>query len=109
MAPMDERILHEIDDTIHAKARLGIMSVLLTEQSASFTFLKSALGLTDGNLGNHVRILEEAGYITVQKAFAERKPRTTCQATEAGRKAFLEYMETLQLLFEATKHGDRAT
>ncbi len=51
------------------------------------------------------RILNQAGYITVQKAFAERKPRTTCQATEAGRKAFLEYMETLQLLFEATKQG----
>lgn len=103
---MSDDILRNIDDTIHAKARLAIMSILLLEEAATFTRLKEALHLTDGNLGAHVRALEEAGYIEVHKEFAGRKPRTTCQVTVAGRRAFRLYMEALQRLFEAARTED---
>ena len=103
---MDEGILHGIDDTIHAKARLGIMCILVAQKSATFTALKDALGLTDGNLGSHVQALEDAGYITVRKDFVKRRPRTTCEATPAGRSALLAYVDALERMFQAVRAGE---
>ena len=103
---MSDDLFHSLDDTIHAKARLAIMSILLLDGAATFGRLKEVLQLTDGNLGAHVRALEEAGYIEVKKDFWERRPRTTCAVTTAGRQAFGRYMETLQRLFEAARGED---
>jgi predicted ArsR family transcriptional regulator len=85
-----------IDDVLHARSRLGIVTVLTSRGHADFITLKSQLGLTDGNLGAHLRVLEEAGYVKVAKGFEGRKPRTTFRMTAAGRRAFANYLQGLE-------------
>ncbi len=97
---MDENSLHQLDDVIHAKARLGIMSILMSYGKADFTFLKKKLGLSDGNLGAHIRKLEEAEYIVVEKTFVRRKPRTICYPSEKGKQAYKKYIETLEKIIK---------
>ncbi len=84
-----------LDDTIHAQARLAIVAFLNGLDEASFTTLKQSLELTDGNLSVHLRRLEDAGYLEVEKAFVGRKAQTTLRLTPAGRQAFAEYVATL--------------
>ncbi|WP_394344813.1 winged helix-turn-helix domain-containing protein [Botryobacter ruber] len=74
------------------------MSVLMVEDKADFNTLKETLQLTDGNLASHLRSLEEAGYLLVEKQFVGRKPNTTYQASEEGRKAFQEHLDALEQL-----------
>ncbi|RAV19349.1 winged helix-turn-helix domain-containing protein [Paenibacillus contaminans] len=93
---MNENILDAIDDTIHAKARLGIMSLLAVHKACDFVFLRKELQMTEGNLGNHIRVLEEAGYIQVTKTFAGRRPKTICTSTELGMDMFRQYIEGLE-------------
>ncbi len=85
----------QFDPVLLSQARLGIVSVLLEREGASFSDLKSLLELTQGNLGMHLRKLEEAGYVAVEKEFVERKPLTTCRLTPKGRKAFLKHVDRL--------------
>lgn len=72
------------------------MTVLTALGSADFTTLKSQLGMTDGNLGAHLRVLEDAGYVKVAKGFEGRKPRTTCRMTATGQRAFANYLQGLE-------------
>jgi DNA-binding MarR family transcriptional regulator len=85
----------DFDPLLLSQARLGVISVLMTRPKATFPELKSLLGLTQGNLGIHLRKLEEGGYVHVSKAFVGRKPQTTAKLTAAGRKAFLQHLKTL--------------
>lgn len=86
----------DIDETFHAPARLGIMTLLIQDGSSDFATLKRSLGLTDGNLGAHIRVLEHGGYIEVEKKFEGRKPRTICRVTTSGRRAFARYLDALE-------------
>lgn len=88
----------QLDDLIHSRIRLAVMAVLASVERAEFTFLRDKVNATDGNLGSHLRKLEEAGYITVAKRFAERKPVTDYALTPAGRAAFQAYLERLAAL-----------
>lgn len=88
----------DLDEVIHAPPRLGIMSVLMAVRAADFSFLKERLEMTDGNIGMHLRKLEEAGYISVRKSFVDRKPRTSYSITTKGRRAFESYLEQLEKL-----------
>jgi DNA-binding MarR family transcriptional regulator len=92
-----------IDETFHAPARLGIMTLLLQEGSLDFATLKRTLGLTDGNLGAHLRVLEGRDYIAVEKAFEGRKPRTTCRVTTVGRRAFARYLDALERVIDRAR------
>lgn len=92
------RKIDALDDIIHQKVRLGVMSSLIAAGEANFNFLKAALGVSDGNLSTHVAVLEEHGYIAVRKEFVGKKPRTTYTPTEAGRKAFESYVAVLESL-----------
>ena len=65
---------------------------------ASFPELKDLLGLTQGNLGAHLRTLEDAGYVEVEKGFEGRKPRTTCRITPKGRRALERHVAALDRL-----------
>ena len=88
-----------LNEIIHQPARLRIMSILAAispERQATFAFLKAACDLTDGNLGAHLRKLEEAGYITITKAFVRQKPQTYVEITPAGKVAFEEHRATLE-------------
>jgi DNA-binding MarR family transcriptional regulator len=89
-----------IDDVIHGRLRLGIMAYLADSEVADFNVLKTALQATQGNLSIHLRKLEEAGYITIDKSFLNRKPLTRARITAAGRKAFAEYLEAMTKLIE---------
>lgn len=75
---------------------MAIMSLLAATPELSFTEMKQALGMTDGNLSVHLRTLQEAGYIGVTKTFQNRKPLTTCALTANGRKAFANYIDLLE-------------
>jgi len=92
---MERRLEHSFDVLLLSQARLGIISVLMTRREASFSDLKVLLGLTQGNLGVHLRKLEEGGYVEVRKEFVDRKPRTTAAITEAGREAFRRHVQQL--------------
>ncbi len=92
MAPPD---IGRIDEVIHGRLRLGVMAYLANAEAASFTELKEALEVTQGNLSVQLRKLEEAGYVAVDKSFFGRKPLTTLRLTEAGRRAFRDYLAAL--------------
>ena len=92
-----------LNETIHQTARLRVMAVLVTldlSAEVEFTYLRGLLDLTDGNLGAHLRKLEEAGFIAVNKTFVDRKPRTFISATNEGRHVFKEHVEALQAILK---------
>lgn len=85
----------KIDEVIHGRLRLGVMAYLANAEVADFNELKSVLDVTQGNLSVQLRKLEDAGYVTIEKGFLGRKPRTQVRITAAGRKAFAVYLEAL--------------
>ncbi len=91
---------HQLNDIIHSRIRLAIISVLITVDEAEFNFLKEKVKTTDGNLSVHLRKLEDAGYVDVKKEFVGRKPVSTYKLTEKGRKAFEIYVENLEKLIK---------
>ena len=93
----------EIDDVIHGRVRLAVMAYLSGAGSADFNELKAKVGGTDGNLSVHLRKLEDAKYVRVEKTFRDRKPRTICHLTEKGRKAWIAYIDWLQSLIAAQR------
>ena len=87
-----------IDEVIHGRLRLGVMAYLSTAESADFNTLKTRLQASDGNLSVHLRKLEEAGYVVIEKSFVGRKPLTQVRLTEAGRNAFIRYLDAMAKL-----------
>ena len=88
----------DLNDIVHQPVRLRIMAAMTaldTEIQVEFTYLRDLLKVTDGNLGAHLRKLENAGYITIEKTFVARKPRTTIATTAMGQHAFAEHVTTL--------------
>jgi DNA-binding HxlR family transcriptional regulator len=94
-----------LDDTIHQRVRLGIVSALAAGGPMSFNDLKAVLDLTDGNLSVHARKLEDAGYVACHKFFADRMPRTEYSLTDAGRTALEAYLDQMEALVQSVK-GD---
>ena len=87
--------LGKIDEVIHGRMRLGIMVYLADVDAADFTELKTVLEATQGNLSVHLKKLEEAGYVAIDKSFKDNKPLTTVSITATGRKAFAAYLEAI--------------
>ena len=96
-------IIDGLNKVFESKIRLGIMSVLVANESADFATLKSLLGLTDGNLASHTRSLEEAGYIRCEKKFVGRKPNTTYIITSSGCEAFTAHINALENFLKGCK------
>ena len=94
-----------LDDVIHGRVRLAIVSALAARESLSFAELKAALQLTDGNLGVHARKLEDAGYVHCKKDFDGRVPRTEYRLTPSGRRAFERYLGHIEALLRASRPG----
>jgi DNA-binding MarR family transcriptional regulator len=93
----------QLNELIHQTVRLRIMAALVTLEAGDevdFTYLRDLLEVTDGNLGAHLRKLEEAGYIAVNKTFVERKPRTFVSATAEGRRVFQEHVAALEAILK---------
>ncbi|MCW5554905.1 MAG: transcriptional regulator [Verrucomicrobiae bacterium] len=93
----------QLDRVIHEKGRLAIMSMLAATPELSFTELRDALGMTDGNLTTHIRTLQEAGYVSVAKSYQNNRPLTTCSLTAAGRKAFADHINLLEQIVRQIK------
>ena len=85
------------DPIIHAPVRLAILNILIFVKYIDFTYLKKAIGTTDGNLGFHIKKLDDVGYVEVSKSYTYigKKPKTTLSITESGRKAYEKYVNDI--------------
>lgn len=88
--------MKELDPLLHSQLRLAVMSILMNVEEADFVYLKEKTESTAGNLSVQLENLSNAGYISVEKGFSGRKPRTVCRVTEQGRKAFEDYVDALK-------------
>ena len=93
----------QIDKTIHEKARLSIMTLLASRGQWAFQDLKAELGMSDGNLITHLRILTAADFVKEDRDETGTRPRTTYKITSAGKKAFKSYVEVLESIVKAMK------
>ena len=84
-----------LDPLLHSQLRLAVMSLLISVESAEFTFIRDKTQSTAGNLSVQLEKLSQAGYITVEKSFRGKKPVTTCKVTKQGIQAFEEYVAAL--------------
>ncbi|MTI33140.1 transcriptional regulator [Xanthovirga aplysinae] len=96
-------VIQNINKAFENRVRLGVMSVLMVNDKLDFNALKELLEVTDGNLASHLRALEKAGYVEVQKQFIGRKPNTQYKATPEGKKAFHSHLEALENLLKSSK------
>ena len=93
----------QLDRVIHEKGRLAIMSMLAASPELSFTELRDALAMSDGNLTSHIRSLQEAGYVSVTKSFQNNRPLTTSSLTPSGKKAFANYINLLEQIIQQNR------
>ncbi len=92
-----------LDRIIHERLRLGIVSALSVNESLTFKDLKAILATTDGNLSVHARKLEEAGYVSCEKRFEGRMPRTEYRLTAQGRAELEKYLTHMEALIQGTR------
>lgn len=90
--------LDAIDDVIHGRLRLGIMAYLSAVNPASFPELLEKTGATNGNLSTHLTKLEAAQYIRQEKGYKGKRPQTLVHLTEAGRQAWIAYLDAMKSL-----------
>ena len=88
------------DPLLHQDVRSRLMSLLIANEELPFNALKEYLEVTDGNLSSHLTKLEKAGYVRIEKSFEGKRPKTTVHITEAGRKAFKNYIAQLKAFIE---------
>jgi DNA-binding HxlR family transcriptional regulator len=93
-----------LDRVMHEKARLGILTSLVTHpEGLLFNDLKDLCSLTDGNLNRHLKTLQEAGMVEVWKRYQDHYPQTLCRITRQGKRRFLEYLDVLEDVVAAAK------
>ena len=97
----------QLDRVIHERVRLAIVSALAVRESLTFNELKALLKTSDGNLSVHARKLEDAGYITCDKSFEARVPKTEYRLTALGRRALERYLDHMEALIRATRGTGR--
>lgn len=93
-------MIGELNKAFESRVRLGIMSILMVNDSIDFLTLKEMLQVTDGNIASHVTALEKLQYIEIKKQFIGKKPNTSYSVTNAGRKAFTEHLDALEKLIK---------
>ena len=87
-----------LDDTVHQRVRLGILTIAHEARRVEFSYLRNNLELTAGNLSQHLGVLENAGLITIEKGYAGKRARTWVTLTKAGQAALAEEITQLKLL-----------
>ena len=92
--------LADINQVIHAPARLMVLTYLYVVDSADYVFLTRLTGLTWGNLSTHLGKLEEAGYIAIEKGYQGKKPHSIVRLSEEGRTAFQQYKSSMQKVLD---------
>ncbi|MDE2680511.1 MAG: 4-hydroxy-3-methylbut-2-enyl diphosphate reductase [Verrucomicrobiota bacterium] len=106
---MNAESFQQLDKVIHEKGRMAIMSMLAAAVELSFTELRDALGMTDGNLTTHIHTLRKAGYVAVAKSVQDNRSHTTCSQTAAGRRAFSEYVAFLEVIVKQARWLENKT
>jgi DNA-binding MarR family transcriptional regulator len=94
-----------LDDVVHQRVRLGILAIAQQARRVEFTFLRTELDLTAGNLSQHLNVLDKAGLITIEKGYEGKRPRTWIQLTKEGGKALREEIKTLKTLIHQLEAG----
>jgi DNA-binding MarR family transcriptional regulator len=94
-----------LSNVVHQRVRLGILTVLQQVARADFAYLRDRLELTDGNLSRNLAVLEESGYVTIEKAFEGKRPRTWVKITKAGARALTEEVDALRRLLQELDGG----
>jgi DNA-binding transcriptional ArsR family regulator len=103
-----KRLVEELDPMLHERGRLAIVSALAAAPRLTFTELRDALEMTDGNLSVHLQKLEEKGYVAIDKQFVGRRPQTSCHLTRHGRQAFQRYLDHLEAIVRQGRGQARA-
>jgi DNA-binding MarR family transcriptional regulator len=93
--------IEQLNKVFDSRVRLGIMSALILNSRTSFNELKELMDITDGNLASHMKTLEEAGYMQVEKGFIGRKTNTTYIITTEGKKAFKSHLDALEKMIRS--------
>lgn len=88
--------MKELDPLLHSQLRLAVMSILMNVEEADFVYLREKTESTAGNLSVQLDKLTAAGYISLEKGFVGKKPRTVCRVTDLGRRAFAAYVAALR-------------
>ncbi|MEP2936999.1 MAG: transcriptional regulator [Gilvibacter sp.] len=97
-------LIDNINKLFDHRIRLGIMSILMVNDRINFNRLKELLDVTDGNLASHIKALEKAEYVIVEKSFIGRKPNTTYKATRKGKNAFKKHIEALEAIIKKNQN-----
>lgn len=91
-------IIQHLDKSFENRVRLGIMSVLMVNDSVDFNTLKELLSVSDGNLASHITALEKKEYVLIRKQFIGKKPNTSYSVTDSGKIAFTKHLDALEAL-----------
>ncbi len=97
-----KNVISGLNKAFESRVRLGIMSILMVNQTADFITLKQQLNVTDGNIASHINSLENLQYLEVIKQFIGKKPNTSYKATKSGKKAFTEHLDALEKLIRVS-------
>jgi DNA-binding MarR family transcriptional regulator len=97
---MTDHPVNSLDEVVHQRVRLGILAVARQARQVEFTYLRTELDLTPGNLSQHLGVLENAGLIAIEKGYEGKRPRTWIQLTKAGKKALHNEITTLKTLIQ---------
>ena len=95
---MSDHPVNALDDVVHQRVRLGILAVTQEARRVEFGFLRETLGLTAGNLSQHLAVLDRAGLVDIEKGYEGRRPRTWVSLTKAGGTALREELAALKAL-----------
>ena len=98
-----KNIIENLDKVLESRIRLGVMSALAVNEKFDFNALKEFLEVTDGNLASHLKALEKEKFIDVEKSFVGRKPNTTYFMSQAGKKAFDDHLNALEILINSRR------
>ena len=95
-----KKYIQSLNKAFESRIRLGIMSILMVNDSVEFSEMKEMLDITDGNLASHISALEKLEYVEVTKQFIGKKPNTVYAVTRTGKKAFNQHLDTLEKILK---------
>ncbi len=102
-ASPDVSALRNLSDTVHQRSRLSVLATLHEVGKAEFSLISQVTGLSDGNLSRHIKVLEDAGFVKMQKGYIGRRPRTWIEMTREGHRAFEEELQLLRNLVDSAE------
>lgn len=100
-------MLKELDPLLHSQLRLAVVSILMNVEEADFVYIRQTTRATAGNLSVQLEKLAEAGYVSVVKGYKGKRPQTLCRITDAGREAFIKYVDALRTYIDLGSQSEK--